>query len=205
MGERCPVSVREDWRLAASIIRDVMGDYHAYYAAWAARSGGGLVARACGRPAGSVVYYRAELPEAVLGVVYYVAVRPQFRGLGLGRILVASAEEVMEGSDAYVATTTDDNIASQKLFRSLGYTVEAWEGLESRLGPAATEAIYLSTCAYEDDIVMTREEKPGALRAITAESLEEAQRHWDNLCLRPYLLRRTRPTLHPILGAGHAP
>jgi len=207
MGGGRGLRVRADWRGAVRIVERVMGEYHAYYAAWAARAGGGLVARVGGRPAGAVVYYQAGLPGATLGVVYYVAVLPEFRGLGLGRVLVASAEEAMVGSHAYVATTTDSNAASKRLFRSMGYTVESWEGLEARLGPVAAEALRLATCAYEDDIVMVREEEPGALHRLAPESLGAAQGYWEKLCLRPWLERRRGPksALGRVLGALEAP
>jgi GNAT superfamily N-acetyltransferase len=201
MGERCRLVVRGEWRLALAVIREVMGEYHAYYAAWAVRRGGGLVARLCGEPAGAVVYYTAPLRDLTLGVVYYVAVLPPYRGRGLGRVLVASAEEAMRDVDAYAATTSDGNVASKRLFSSMGYTVESWDSLEARAGPAAAEAVYLSTCAYEDDTVMTREEvRP--LGALTPDSLEDAQRLWDELCLRPYLLRRRHPLLKPAPSAA---
>ena len=191
--ERPPRSVRVvgDWRLASHIVSSVMGEYHGYYAGWAAEHcGGGLVALAEGRPAGSVVYYTVETPHARIGVVYYVAVLPRYRGLGLGRILVASAEEVMRGSDVYVATTSESNVASRRLFHSMGYRVESWISLERRLGPAPREVLEMAACAYEDDVVMYKEVAPGALSRIGAGDLRAARNAWDGVCLKPYLLRK---------------
>jgi GNAT superfamily N-acetyltransferase len=189
--ESLRVRVVSNGRLASRIVSSVMGEYHGYYAGWAARTcGEGLVAMVNDEPAGAAVYYRVEGNGRSIGVIYYVAVLRDYRRMGLGRILVASAEEALGDVDVYVATTSESNVASRRLFSSMGYRVESWEAFEARTSPATAEALYLAACAYEDDIVMYKEAWRGALKGLGAAMLRAAQEAWDELCLKPYVLRR---------------
>jgi len=185
------IRVVSDRSLASRIISYVMGEYHGYYAGWAARTcGDGLVAKVNGKPAGAAIYYRVRGDGRSIGVIYYVAVLREYRRMGLGRILVASAEEALGGVDVYVATTTESNVASRRLFSSMGYKVESWDALEAEASPAVAEALYLAACAYEDDIVMYKEAWRGALKGLGAAALKAAHEAWDEVCLKPYVLRR---------------
>ncbi len=166
-----------------------MGWWHAYYAGHSRSVGGrGLVLEARGNRLGSVVFYEAKLGSTTLGVIYYVAVKPHYRGQGLGKILVLSAEELMN-PDLYVSTLQSNNTPSRKMFESICYKPYTWSKLED-LSPMLAEAIYRSTCSYEDDLVMIKG-SIGEVR-LSRDSLKRARRIWDITCYKPW--KRMNPT-----------
>ncbi len=193
-GERGPRSVAgvrviEDLETAVKVIDEVMGKWHAYYASQAgALEGVGLVAIVDGRVAGSAIGYLVDASPP-LGVVYYVAVREEFRGLMLGRILILSLEEVLDSARLYVATMQSGNKRSIRTFKSLCYKIYTWRELEEADEDLA-EYIYRSTCSYEDDIVAVKGVLEGAKPSRGA--LEEARRIWEETCYKPWLLWRRR-------------
>ena len=163
-----------------------MGRRHGYYASSSRRIGArGLVALVDGDPAGSVVFYKVNTRTSI-GVVYYVAVDPRYRGRHIGKILVLSAEEEMN-TDLYVATLVSSNKASYKMFRSLCYTPYTWEELE-KVDDVVAEVIYRATCSYEDDLVMIK----GVIKngALGENDVEETLKIWDEACYKPWLMQR---------------
>lgn len=169
------------------IIEEIMGDWHAYYAKHSAAAGGeGIVAIVDGRPAGGLVYYQVDLGGAALGVIYYVAVRPEHRGGGIGKILVLSAEELMD-VDLYVATLQSSNTSSRRMFSSICYREYTWDKLTA-ISRRLAEVIYRATCSYEDDIVMIKGsvEEVGLSRG----ALRKARSVWDKICYKPWLMKR---------------
>ncbi len=176
----------EDLDHAVGIVARIMGRRHGYYASSSSRIGArGLVALVNGDPAGSVVFYRVNTSTSI-GVIYYVAVDPRYRGRGIGKILVLSAEEEMN-ADLYVATLVSSNKASFRMFKSLCYTPYTWEELE-KMGNIVAEVIYRSTCSYEDDLVMIK----GVIEysKLGEEDLRKALKIWEESCYKPWLMQR---------------
>ncbi len=168
-----------------------MGWWHAYYAEHSKSIGGrGLILEAGGYIQGSVIFYEAGLGSVTLGVIYYVSVRPQYRGSGLGKILVLSAEELMD-SDLYVSTLQSRNISSRKMFESLCYRPYTWSQLEG-FSTTLSEVIYRSTCSYEDDLVVVKGDLQG-LR-FDRKDLKRARRIWDIACYKPWKKLKLKPT-----------
>ena len=138
------------------IVGRSMGWWHRYYAEAAVRRGVAtcLVLVDDGRAVGTAIVY---IVDAVLrvGVIYYVAVDPSKRGCGYGKILLASAEEVLEerGCRVFVATTTEDNDAALRLFRSMGYEAIHLDEL-GRICPECLDNVLRATCGYEDDVLL---------------------------------------------------
>ena len=166
-----------------AVIREVMGRWHAYYAEHSRSVGGrGLVLEERGNRLGSVVFYEAKLGSITLGVIYYVAVKPRYRGQGLGKILVLSAEELMN-PDLYVSTLQSSNMPSRKMFESICYKPYTWSQLEE-FSSMLAEAIYRSTCSYEDDLVMIKGGISGV--RLDGDSLKRARRIWDIACYKPW-------------------
>ncbi|WP_460126262.1 N-acetyltransferase family protein [Stetteria hydrogenophila] len=178
-----------EWDLdsAVEVVGRCLGRVHAYYAREAAVGAGGfgLVAREGSRVAGAVVAYPARGPVC-LGVIYYVAVLEGWRGRGLGRVLVASAEEALEweGCRFTVATTSRGNEASVRLFSSLGYRVLGVEEAAGELGWEAVDALLHASCSFEDDVLMVKPWDPSTLSKLAPDDYRET---WWRACYKPWL------------------
>jgi len=86
-----------------------------------------------------------------VGVVYFLAVDREYRGMGIGRTLVLEAEKLFKRERCLysAASTVASNTASQRLFRSLGYSLFT---RENRVYWDLVDAL----SAYEDDVVMAK-------------------------------------------------
>jgi len=183
------IRVFEDSSLALRILSEWLPAYQQVYARAALENGGvGLVLEYDGLPVGSAIGYTAggRGGQVALGVIYYVYVRPRSRGRGLGKVLVASLEELLSGMGAslYVASTREDNWSSQKMFESLGYKVFNWWELEEEVGSEALEALEAAACMYEDEIVMI---KPYDRKVISKLRRSDYEELWYKACYKPWL------------------
>jgi ribosomal protein S18 acetylase RimI-like enzyme len=196
VGLQRKITVIEDLDLAVSLVRKIMGRYHGYYAKESRRlNARGLVLFVDGHAVWSTVIY--EIKDSInIGVIYYVVVEKEFRGKGLGKILVLSAEEVLSSDKneiIFLATISRKNIASIKMFESLGYAIINLDDLYDER-PILYEVIKKATCGYEDDIAALKVIGTSFERALLL--LEEmkpyAERAWRKACYMPWLesLRR---------------
>ncbi len=187
--------VKEDKSKAAKVIGDVMGERDSYYALEALNTvegSVGLVLEHDGRVVGAVAAYpaRGEGEAPLLGVIYYVAVYPKYWGRGYGKILVASAEEILEDSvdvDLFVSTIDSSNERSISLFKSLDYRVYGLEEASSKWGWSPVLGLLHAACSYEEDLIALKgisiDEKIGA---ITEDSYREV---WWHACYKPWIRR----------------
>lgn len=187
------VVVSEDLDEAVEVVGEVFGWRDAYYAREGALGAGGfgLVARVDSEAVGAVVAYPARGP-LTLGVIYYVAVLEDWRGRGLGRILVASAEELLEeaGSQVFLATTYYGNEASIHLFDSMGYRVVGVARASAEIGWDAVEALLHAACSYEDDVLMVKPWDASRLSKLRPDDYRET---WWNSCYKPWLKLWRKP------------
>ena len=116
---------------------------------------------------------------------YYVVVARGHRGRGLGKVLVTSAEELC-GADVYLATTTEDNVASRRMFRSLCYAEYAWSRLETLYGWDVVDELVRLTCGYEDDVVMVRPAKKLGELAEALKAHGAPDEVWERVCYEPW-------------------
>ena len=109
--------------------------------------------------------------------------------MGLGKILVASIEEINKEVNGFIATTTLENRISRKLFGSLGYSEYTWDYLERILGYKAFREILRATCGFEDDLIMVKSEATSPLELLSLLSNERKVIRilWENICWRPWL------------------
>ncbi len=167
-----------------------MGEYHAYYANASRVLGAkGLIAKINGRVAGSTIFYRIEGPLS-LGVIYYVAVYPEFQGNSIGKVLVLSAEEVLGDVDVYLATIEKENVVSQRLFSSLGYILVDMNSLYLR-DSSLTKALKMAACAYEDDVAALKSVKVDVNSTINMLKIKDMirviKKVWKKGCYKPWL------------------
>ncbi len=178
------------------VIRASMGRWHHHFAR-SIKDQGGVVLDLIfhGKTVGQSVVYTVDLGHSVLGVIYYIAILPGYRGKGLGKVLLASAEEVLSDmkSEHLLATISGDNEASLKLFGEMGYQLYSWVQISNRCGKEVAEVIRMVTCGYEDDVV--------ALKSIFGDPVfpricsvngSVAKRWWRSACLKPWLDLRGR-------------
>lgn len=178
-----------------------MGFWHASFARSIKRIGGfaaDLYLSNDNRLVGQGVVYIAILTDLSLGVVYYIAVEREYRGRGLGKVLLASLEEILaeNGADLFLATTSSSNTASRRLFKSLGYEEFFWRDLYRSVGEEETEILRMITCGYEDDVLFVKEERRSSkdLFEVLREReyvKRDAEKIWRVICYIPWVrLRR---------------
>ncbi|MDT7887530.1 MAG: GNAT family N-acetyltransferase [Desulfurococcales archaeon] len=177
------------------VIRVSMGRWH-YHFAKSIKDLGGVVVDLIllEKVVGQSVVYTIKLGQHIFGVIYYIAVLPEYRGRGHGKILLVSAEEILSdmSSEYILATISGDNKASLKLFESLDYKLYSWNQISRECGRRLAELVRMITCGYEDDIVAIKNmlQEP-IFPGICGIDRNSARRWWRSACLKPWLdLRR---------------
>ncbi|MEB3807194.1 MAG: GNAT family N-acetyltransferase [Desulfurococcales archaeon] len=187
---------RGSLRVLEELLTESMGEWHSYYAVEAIRGGIAeyLLAYINGMPRGGVVYYSIPFRGGGdITIIYYVVVSPQARGHDIGRILVLSVEEVT-GSKAYLATIGEGNVASKRMFESIGYRVYTYDSVEESHGYVVARKIARASCGYEDSMVAV---KPGETGLGLIADLDEdaVERVFQAICYRPWKKLRRRETI----------
>lgn len=123
-----------------------------------------------------------------IGVVYYVAVRKDCEGKGLGKTLVLSAEEVLnrESCRIFLASTQLSNEASRALFRSLGYEEFELDELYQRYG-TSVDLLVESLCAYEDDLILVKGSSIENVLRSLLKNRTVVKRVWRDICYKPWI------------------
>ncbi|WP_252901810.1 GNAT family N-acetyltransferase [Vulcanisaeta sp. JCM 14467] len=160
---------------AEPILREFFGSAYRYAKA-VVDYGVGSVALATvdGSIAGAVVYYGVNVGSIKLCVIYYIAVVEECRGLGIGKVLMSTVEEVCADSDVYVATTWFGNEPADRLYRSLGYVGYTWDELRRLIGRRAVDRLLKATCGYDDDIAYVKPTTNDDVLAILRHVVEAA-------------------------------
>ena len=194
--EECSSS--ECIEIVDNLIGNSMGWWHAYYATSCLKAGvcKVIVAKEHGNGIGVGLFYSLE--SIGVGVIYYVAVDEGYRGLGIGKAIVLSIEEILsrEGIDIFLATTTEENIPSIKMFRDLGYEVLYLYSFDVNHGYRISETIQKLTCSYEDDLLLVKVENVNKVVDYlinifkTSRARRIAEKIWYRICYSPW--RRLR-------------
>lgn len=175
-----------------------MGWWHGYYAKACFRANvcKCISLNIAGRCVGVGLYYVLNT-RPMIGVVYYIVIAPRFRGQGLGKVLLASIEHLMEeeGAELSIATSALDNENAIRLFKSMGYAVLEWDELVQRVGYDVYELLLRATCGYEDEVVMIKSFKRDQFDKtlsdlINNRNIRTANRVWYIVCYEPW--RRAR-------------
>lgn len=173
-----------------TILAKAMGWYHAYFAVACLELGRckALVAFIDDVEVGSILFYNVKLSPGDLTVIYYVVVEDGYRGSGIGKALVTSAEYI-SNSDMYIATTNRGNIASRKMFRDLGYSEIPLDHLNEN----TVDFVERVACSYEDDIALYKGVVELDYLASIPLNRVIANHLWRELCFNPW--RRIRQML----------
>lgn len=180
-----------------------MSWFHGYYASSCLEAGvcRAVVVKVGKEDVGSGLYYKIEIKPQPLGVIYYVVVKNVFRGLGYGKVIVSSIEELLNWDDVryFIATTKRINNPSINMFKSLGYLVVELGMLGDLL-----EIIRYATCGYDDDVLLIKGESVKGVEDIkllirqlirSQQNINIVKNLWRRICYEPWinLYRRTIP------------
>ncbi|MGC8608021.1 MAG: GNAT family N-acetyltransferase [Vulcanisaeta sp.] len=182
---------------AEQILRDFFGSAYRYARA-VVDYGVGFVALAVvnGSSVGAAVYYSINVGLIRLCVIYYIAVIEECRGLGIGKVLMSTIEEICADSDVYIATTWFGNEPADRLYRSLDYVGYTWDELRRLIGKKAVDRLLKVTCGYDDDIayvksIINEGDVLSILRRVVEGGDDETNRLWRETCLGVWLRLRT--------------
>lgn len=170
------------------VISSVMEHYHIRYVNACLGLGicRGLVAVLNGNVCGVGVYYVVESYPHKVGVHYYVAVKAEFRGMGVGKALISSMEELMSSDHVsiYLATAKSGNEVIKSILSRLGYIEVPLNSL-GRL----SDVVKKLTCGYDDDLLFMRlynnlnKSPTSALDFLTAHPNSDLiNKLWRKLC-----------------------
>lgn len=139
------------YNIAKNILRETISWFHTYYALSCIEYNICKVIVAYNEDSvlGIGIFYTISRPG--IGIIYYIVVPVEHRNRGIGKAIVASIEEILEYEyiDIFMATTKRNNIASRKIFMSLGYNEIELSSIDKEVG----EILTMITCGYEDDFL----------------------------------------------------
>ena len=192
MEQRLSVVERASLDHCMHIIESALSPWNAYYARSAVESGVASYAALLldSQTVGCAVFYHLETRPRI-GVVYYIAIHPSVQGRGLGKVLLASVETLLEmrGCSIFVATTREDNAASRALFRSMNYVEERIDSIY-HLSPRAAENMVRALCSFEDDLVMYRGSTLQTLIRAFEKCGKACRDVWYRICYLPWARSR---------------
>ncbi len=118
---------KKDLDKIKNLIDSCFSNWHAYYAKRGLKNHEVYVAEVCNDVVGFIEFKVVNIGIDV-GHIYYMCVRRDFRGRGIGRRLVEYCENVFKSRDvsAIIATTQEYNIPVINLFKKLGYLIVDW-------------------------------------------------------------------------------
>jgi len=151
------------------IIEESFPEWHAYYAIKGLRNHRLLLAvdESNNLVVGFIQYKVVQSGNVKIGHMYYMAVRPEYRGQGIGTELVKSCEkELIENNvDVIIASTQERNVPVLKIFTNLGYMKTDWTTatrILKRLGADIEDEYDLMWLIYDyDEVVLLKVVKHG--------------------------------------------
>ena len=144
--------------LALKLAKEIF-DFFDYYwfKKWLSRSTV-LLAKLSRKPVGVAELVIRKTLCGTTGVIMYLGVIPEVRGMGIGKALVKESEKffVNKGISVFMASTRSWNKASIALFKRLGYRVLELSYLYERLDYELVYDLIASLHAYEDDVIFVK-------------------------------------------------
>ncbi len=179
---RRPESVNEVEQVKR-IIEVSFSGWHVYYALRGLRGHMLLVGvdSCSGRVVGFIQYKVVRSGRVKIGHMYYMAVHPDYRGRGVGSMLVEACERelVRLGVDVIIASTQEDNVPVIRIFRRFGYLVTDWRTaarVVRELGGDVEDEYDLMWLIYDYDEVVLLKVVRSSSTAATAVLKRESRR-----------------------------
>ncbi len=193
--------VLRDLKVVDGIIGSSMEGYNIWYVNSCIELGicNVLIASLDDKVVGVGVYYIVNTSPERVGVIYYVVVDRRYRGLGIGKSLIASIEEMLESDKVsiYLATTREGNKVVRKLLTSFGYFEIP---LDVGVLGEVLEVIERITCGYDDDLlfIKTSQDTVKTLNSLITklgfltrqDNIEVINRLWRKICYEVWLRSR---------------
>ncbi len=116
-----------------------------------------LVCEVEGEVAGFLQYFSRRYNGLRISVVYYIAVAPKYRGMGIGSMLLETFEDdIWSDVDIIMASTWAENKSSMTFFEKHGYTIYPLRKLVSTLGYRETLSLVKTIEAFDDNVIMMK-------------------------------------------------
>ena len=142
------------------MIEEIFPNWHAYYAIKALKNHRLLIAvNEKGKIIGFIEYKIVCSNSVKIGHIYYMGVKNEYRGHGVGTKLVLEAErELINNSvDCIIAATQEDNEPVIRIFTKLGYLVTNWRTaykIIKKLGAEIEDEYDLMWLIYDYDKIV---------------------------------------------------
>ena len=186
VGSKQVTIIHASARETAAIIREVMGEWHAYYAEAAMKTSvaKSIAAKINDSLAGVLVYYKVDSLRGPLIIIYYIVTKNIVRRRGIGSILLNSIED-REKPVAQLATISRGNKASISFFRAEGFEVLSYNDIARRYGRELLRKITRLACGYEDEYAVV---KPPYKGWLTISSIEWRliNNIFNEICYKPW-------------------
>ncbi len=149
----------KDFNEVLEIAREVFNYFDYYYIWCSLYKTRIIVLEVNNRIVGFSQSYLVKKMGLRIGVIYYLGIKREWQGRGLGKLLVTESERYLSRrqADLIIATTKSDNIRVQKLFKSLGYKIYHWSEIAEQCNWLLLDILIRAARAYEDDILMIKQ------------------------------------------------
>jgi ribosomal protein S18 acetylase RimI-like enzyme len=93
------------------------------------------------------------------GYVYYIAVRPSFRGKGIGRRLLIDSLDLFtsRGATEVYASVGEHNVESNALFQGQGFRKTDFGQVSKRYGPLKALSMYRSMLVVPGEVLLVKD------------------------------------------------
>ncbi len=143
------------------LISECFSSWHAYYAKRGLKNHDIIIAELADKIIGFVEFKVVDIGIPI-GHIYYMCVKREYRGRGIGKNLLTKCEEILfkRNVRAIIATTQEYNVPVKKLFRKFGYLIIDWKTaykILKNLGANIEDEYDLMWAIYDyDDTVLLK-------------------------------------------------
>ncbi len=168
------------------LIRETLGDWHAYYAEASVKSGiaRGLQVKTDKKTIGGIIYYKVGGSFGSILIIYYIATTRESRRRGVASLLLREIEK-REKPTVLLATISPGNKPSISFFKGNGFEVLSYDEIKKKYGKEILYRITRLTCGYEDEYAAIKPPKTSwkLIELINWSSINEI---FEEICYKPW-------------------